>query len=72
MMMQAMGDYGVCDNYWGLKWLKFIELSMAMIMGNIEDERCLINLGFMKNKLRNKLTSHLVTLSKCLFKSSLH
>jgi hypothetical protein len=30
-----------------------------MAMGSVEDERCLSNLGFMKNKLRNKLTTHL-------------
>jgi hypothetical protein len=32
---------------------------MAMVTGNIEDERCFSNMGFMKNKLRNKLTTHL-------------
>jgi hypothetical protein len=32
---------------------------MAMIMGNVEDERCLSNLRFMKNKLRNKLITPL-------------
>jgi hypothetical protein len=41
------------------KWLKLIELSMAMVMGNIEDERCFSNMGFMKNKLRNRLKTHL-------------
>jgi len=30
-----------------------------MAMGSVEDERCLSYLGFMKNKLRNKLTTHL-------------
>jgi hypothetical protein len=45
-------------SHWLLEWLKPIKLSMAMIMGNVEDERCLSNLGFMKNKLRNKLTTH--------------
>jgi hypothetical protein len=32
---------------------------MAMIMGIIEDERCFFNLGFMKSKVRNRLTTHL-------------
>jgi hypothetical protein len=32
---------------------------MAMVMGNIEDEICFSNMGFMKNKLRNKLITHL-------------
>jgi hypothetical protein len=41
------------------KWLKFIELSMAMIMGNTKDERCFKNLRSMKSKLRNMLVPHL-------------
>ncbi len=45
--------------HWLLEWLKLIKLSTAMIMGNVEDERCLSNMGFMKNKLRNKLATHL-------------
>jgi hypothetical protein len=32
---------------------------MAMIMGCVEDERCFFNLGFMKSKLRNRMTTHL-------------
>jgi len=32
---------------------------MAIIMGSIEDERCFSNLGFMKSKLKNRLTTHL-------------
>jgi hypothetical protein len=31
---------------------------MVMIVGNVEDEGCLLNTGFMKRKLRNKLTTH--------------
>jgi hypothetical protein len=53
------------------EWLKFIELSMAMIMGVVEDERCLSNMGFMKSKLRNRLTSHLDLVVK-MFISYLH
>jgi hypothetical protein len=32
---------------------------MAMIMGSVENDKCLSNMGFMKNKLRNRLTTHL-------------
>jgi hypothetical protein len=45
--------------HWLFEWLKFIELSMAMIMGNIKNERCSFNLGFMINKLKNRLRTHL-------------
>jgi len=45
--------------HWLFEWLKFIELSMAMIMGNIENEKCYFNLGFMINKLKNRLRTHL-------------
>jgi hypothetical protein len=31
---------------------------MVMIVGNVEDERCLPNMGFMKRKLRNRSTIH--------------
>jgi len=40
-------------------WLKLIELSMAMILGTIKDEKCFSNLGFMKNNLKKKSTTHL-------------
>ncbi len=32
---------------------------MTMVMGNVEDEICFSNMGFMKSKLRNRLTTHL-------------
>jgi hypothetical protein len=32
---------------------------MAMVMGNVEDERCFSNMGFMEGKIRNRLTTHL-------------
>jgi nitrate reductase gamma subunit len=32
---------------------------MAMVMGSVHDERCFSNMGFMNNKLRNILTTHL-------------
>ncbi len=40
------------------EWLKLIELYMAMVMGNVEDEKCFSNLGFVKSKPRNRLTTH--------------
>ncbi len=45
--------------HWLFKWLRFIELYVAMIMGNIENERCYFNLRFMINKLKNRLKTHL-------------
>jgi hypothetical protein len=45
--------------HWSSKWPKPNELSTIMIMGCIEDERCFPNLGFIKNKLRNRMTTHL-------------
>ncbi len=53
------------------EWLTFIELSMAMIIGVVEDERYSSNMGFMKSKLRNRLTTHLDLVVK-MFISSLH
>ncbi len=52
------------------KWLKFIELSMAIIMGSVEDERCFSNQGFMKSKLRNRLTTHLDLVVKMFVQKS--
>jgi hypothetical protein len=53
------------------EWLKFIELSMAMIMDIVEAKRCLFNMGFIKNTLRNRLTTHLDLVVK-MFISFLH
>jgi hypothetical protein len=39
---------------------------MFMIVGNVEDKRCLFNMGFMKRKLRNRLTTHLDMVVKML------
>jgi hypothetical protein len=44
---------------------------MAMIMGVVEDERCLFNMGFIKSKLRNRLITHLDLVVK-MFISSLY
>jgi hypothetical protein len=41
------------------KWVKLVELSMATVLSNVENERCLFNLSFMKSKLRNQLIAHL-------------
>jgi hypothetical protein len=40
------------------EWLKLIELSTTIVMGIVEDGRCLSNLGFMKNNFTNMLTTH--------------
>jgi hypothetical protein len=32
-----------------LKWLKLVELSMAMVFSNVEGERCFFNMSFMKS-----------------------
>ncbi len=32
---------------------------MAMVMGSVKDERCFSNLGFVKSKFKNRLTTHL-------------
>jgi hypothetical protein len=37
---------------------KLIELSMAMVLGSVENERCFSNLSFVKSKLKNKFTTH--------------
>jgi len=42
-----------------LEWLNLVELSMVMVLINMEDERCFSNLSFMKSKLRSRLTTHL-------------
>jgi hypothetical protein len=42
-----------------IEWLKLIELSMAMVLGSVKDDKCFSNLGFMNNKLNNILTTHL-------------
>jgi len=39
-----------------------------MAMGNIEVERCFLNIYFMKSKLRNKLITHLELVVKTFFK----
>jgi hypothetical protein len=42
-----------------LEYVKLVELAMVQIIGNVEDERCLSTLAFMKSKLHNKFTTHL-------------
>jgi len=39
-----------------LEWLKLVELSMVMVLSNMEDERCFSNFSFMESKLRSQLT----------------
>jgi hypothetical protein len=58
-------------SHWLFEWLKFIKLSMAMIMGVVEAEKYLLNMGFIKSMLRNRLTTHLDLVVK-MFISFLH
>jgi len=46
-------------------WALLVELSMAMVFGNMENERC-----FMKSKLKNWLTSHSDSWCECMHKVS--
>ncbi len=39
--------------------MKVVEIAMVMVLGSMEDERTFSNLAFMKNKLCNRLTTHL-------------
>jgi hypothetical protein len=39
------------------EWLKFIELSMAMVLRSVEDERCFFTFSFIKKQVE-KSTSH--------------
>jgi hypothetical protein len=34
-------------------------MAMVMVMGSVEDEICFSNLRFIKNKLKNRLITHL-------------
>jgi hypothetical protein len=40
------------------KYVKLAELAMVQIVNNVENERCISTLAFMKSKLCNKLISH--------------
>ncbi len=42
-----------------LEYLKFVELAIVMVLGNVEDERTFFNVNFLKLKLRNWLIIHL-------------
>jgi hypothetical protein len=46
-------------------WALLVELSMAMVLINMENESC-----FMKSKLKNWLTSHLDSWCECMHKVS--
>lgn len=41
------------------EFMKLVELAVVQILDSTEDERTFSNLSFMKNKLRNRLTTHL-------------
>jgi len=40
------------------KWLKLVELSMAMVLGSMEDDMCFFHMFFTRSKLKNQLTIH--------------
>jgi hypothetical protein len=39
--------------------VKFAELVVVQVVGNVENESCFSTLAFMKSKFYNKLTTHL-------------
>jgi hypothetical protein len=39
--------------------MKIAELVVVTVLGSVEDERTFSTLNFMKNKLRNRLSTHL-------------
>ena len=41
------------------EYLKIAELAVVTVLGSVEDERTFSTLSFMKNKLRNRLSTHL-------------
>jgi hypothetical protein len=41
------------------EYIKVAELAVVMVLGSVQDERTFSTLTFMKNKLRNRLTTHL-------------
>jgi hypothetical protein len=41
------------------EYMKVVEIAIVMVLNLVEDERTFSNLAFMKNKLCNRLTTHL-------------
>jgi hypothetical protein len=42
-----------------LEYVKFVELDVVQVVGNVENESCFYILAFMKSKFCNKFTTHL-------------
>jgi hypothetical protein len=42
------------------KYVKLAKLAMVQVVGSVEDETCFFILVFMKSKLHNRLTTHLL------------
>ncbi len=75
--------YNPCSKMWAslasnqiifhklFKWLKLIELFMAMVLGNVEDNRCFFILSFAKSKLKKLIyhTSRLDSANVCTQKN---
>ena len=41
------------------EYMKIVELAVVTVLGSVEDERTFSTLSFMKNRLRNRLSTHL-------------
>jgi hypothetical protein len=41
------------------KYIKLVKIAVVQVLDVMKDERCFSPLSFMKNKLRNQLTTHL-------------
>jgi hypothetical protein len=42
------------------EYIKLAEIAVVLILGSVEDERMFSTLSFMKDKLRNRLQTHLL------------
>jgi hypothetical protein len=41
------------------EYIKLAEIAVVLVLGSVEDERTFSTLSFMKDKLRNRLQTHL-------------
>jgi diphthamide synthase subunit DPH2 len=41
------------------EYLKVVEIGIAIVLGSVQDERTFSTISFLKNKVRNRLTTHL-------------
>ena len=52
------------------EWAVLAELALVMVPGSVEAERMFSTLSFLKNKLRNRLTTHLSPCARIYNQSS--